>query len=194
MPKKADPRFALWTFYAVMVLEILFMISPAALYFYSAYGPALNLLHASDPGADSDQRLHRFLSAHGSMINERCNQIGQLASSRLTKQRRSTGKPDQRTLLSIGQRNGGGNRPGNPTFGMKKSGRKGVSSCADHKRSGRQISDTAESRDQHHGNKTGEVEKRQGVDKSQEITHQRRRQVHRPAGVVPASLQTTQHP
>ena len=47
MPKKAAPRFALWTFWVVMVLEILFMISPAALYFYSAYGPALNLLHAS---------------------------------------------------------------------------------------------------------------------------------------------------
>lgn len=47
MSKKPDPRFALWTFYVVMVLEILFMISPAALYFYSVYGPALNLLHAS---------------------------------------------------------------------------------------------------------------------------------------------------
>ena len=46
MPKAA-PRLALWTFYVVLVLEILFMISPAALYFYSAYGPALNLLHAS---------------------------------------------------------------------------------------------------------------------------------------------------
>ena len=32
---------------AVMVLEILFMISPFALYFYAAYGPTLNVLHAS---------------------------------------------------------------------------------------------------------------------------------------------------
>ncbi len=32
---------------AAFVFEILFMISPAALYFYSAYGPVLNVLHAS---------------------------------------------------------------------------------------------------------------------------------------------------
>ncbi len=31
--------------YAAFVLEILFMISPAALYFYSVYGPVLNFLH-----------------------------------------------------------------------------------------------------------------------------------------------------
>jgi protein-S-isoprenylcysteine O-methyltransferase Ste14 len=36
-----------WVFYAVFVLEILFMISPAALYFYSAYGPALSFLDRS---------------------------------------------------------------------------------------------------------------------------------------------------
>jgi protein-S-isoprenylcysteine O-methyltransferase Ste14 len=38
---------ALWLLYVVIVLEILFMISPAALYFYSVYGPGLNLLHRS---------------------------------------------------------------------------------------------------------------------------------------------------
>ena len=32
---------------AAFVFEILFMISPAALYFYSAYGPVLNVLHAT---------------------------------------------------------------------------------------------------------------------------------------------------
>jgi protein-S-isoprenylcysteine O-methyltransferase Ste14 len=38
---------ALWAFYAVIGLEILFMISPLALYFYAAYGPTLNVLHRS---------------------------------------------------------------------------------------------------------------------------------------------------
>lgn len=33
-----------WGVYFVIVFEILFMISPFALYFYSAYGPALNVL------------------------------------------------------------------------------------------------------------------------------------------------------
>jgi protein-S-isoprenylcysteine O-methyltransferase Ste14 len=37
--------FAAWGFYLIIVLEFLYMISPAALYFYSAYGPALNVLH-----------------------------------------------------------------------------------------------------------------------------------------------------
>src|SRR5215831_553088 len=36
---------AIWAFYLVIVFEILFMISPFALYFYSAYGPMLNVLH-----------------------------------------------------------------------------------------------------------------------------------------------------
>ena len=36
---------SVWVFYAVFVLEILFMISPAALYFYGVYGPMLNLFH-----------------------------------------------------------------------------------------------------------------------------------------------------
>src|SRR5262249_55948121 len=34
-------------FYLVVVCEILFMISPFALHFYSAYGPTLNVLHRS---------------------------------------------------------------------------------------------------------------------------------------------------
>jgi protein-S-isoprenylcysteine O-methyltransferase Ste14 len=40
-------RRSAWVFYAVIVLEILFMISPFAVYFYSAYGPLLNLLDRS---------------------------------------------------------------------------------------------------------------------------------------------------
>ncbi len=35
---------AAWVFYLVIVFEILFMISPFGLYFYSAYGPTLNFL------------------------------------------------------------------------------------------------------------------------------------------------------
>jgi protein-S-isoprenylcysteine O-methyltransferase Ste14 len=38
---------AAWIFYVVIVFEILYMISPFALYFYSAYGPWLNLFHQS---------------------------------------------------------------------------------------------------------------------------------------------------
>ncbi|MCS6804577.1 MAG: isoprenylcysteine carboxylmethyltransferase family protein [Acidobacteriota bacterium] len=38
---------AAWMFYLVIVFEILYMISPFALYFYSAYGPWLNLFHHS---------------------------------------------------------------------------------------------------------------------------------------------------
>lgn len=38
---------AIWVFYVAIVLEILFMISPFALYFYSFYGPTLNVLHLS---------------------------------------------------------------------------------------------------------------------------------------------------
>ena len=38
---------AVWGFYLIVVLEFLFMISPAALYFYASYGPVLNVLHGS---------------------------------------------------------------------------------------------------------------------------------------------------
>lgn len=38
---------AAWMFYLIIVFEILYMISPFALYFYSAYGPWLNLFHHS---------------------------------------------------------------------------------------------------------------------------------------------------
>lgn len=37
-------RGTAWVFYAVLVLEILFLISPAAPIFYSFYGPALRFL------------------------------------------------------------------------------------------------------------------------------------------------------
>jgi protein-S-isoprenylcysteine O-methyltransferase Ste14 len=38
-------RPAAWIVYLMIGFEILFMISPAALYFYSLYGPALNALN-----------------------------------------------------------------------------------------------------------------------------------------------------
>ena len=38
---------AIWVVYVAIVFEILFMISPFALYYYSSYGPSLNLLHGS---------------------------------------------------------------------------------------------------------------------------------------------------
>ncbi len=38
---------AVWIVYVAAVFEILFMISPFALYYYTAYGPALNVLHRS---------------------------------------------------------------------------------------------------------------------------------------------------
>ncbi|MER3446678.1 MAG: hypothetical protein C4291_07440 [Candidatus Dadabacteria bacterium] len=40
-------RPAAWFFYLVVVCEILFMISPFALYFYSVYGPTLNFFNRS---------------------------------------------------------------------------------------------------------------------------------------------------
>ena len=36
-----------WLFYLIIVFEIVYMISPFALYYYSVYGPGLNLLHYS---------------------------------------------------------------------------------------------------------------------------------------------------
>jgi protein-S-isoprenylcysteine O-methyltransferase Ste14 len=48
MPTRAPLlKPAVWGFYVVVVLEFLFMISPAALHFYSAYGPVLNAFHRS---------------------------------------------------------------------------------------------------------------------------------------------------
>jgi protein-S-isoprenylcysteine O-methyltransferase Ste14 len=44
LPERRAYTTAAWIFYAVVVLEILYMISPAALYFYAGYGPGLNAL------------------------------------------------------------------------------------------------------------------------------------------------------
>ena len=42
---------AVWVTYVAIVAEILFMISPIALYYYSAYGPSLNVLHTTSATA-----------------------------------------------------------------------------------------------------------------------------------------------
>ena len=49
---------SVWVFYAVFVLEILFMISPAALYFYGVYGPVLNVFHRW--AATREAGIYRF--------------------------------------------------------------------------------------------------------------------------------------
>jgi hypothetical protein len=51
---------AAWFFYFVIVFEILFMISPLALTFYSAYGPVLNALN----GSAATAWLTRFFLPH----------------------------------------------------------------------------------------------------------------------------------
>ncbi len=71
---------AAWVLYVAIVLEILFMISPFALYYYSAYGPSLNVLHGSAWTAwltdfflphfsqTSSPILNSLLAAGGSLI------------------------------------------------------------------------------------------------------------------------------
>ena len=49
-----------WAFYVVLVFEILFMISPAALFFYSVYGPVLGFLN----GAPATAWLTQFFLPH----------------------------------------------------------------------------------------------------------------------------------
>ena len=51
---------AIWLAYVAIVFEILFMISPAALYYYSTYGPSLNFLH----GSESTAWLTQFFLPH----------------------------------------------------------------------------------------------------------------------------------
>jgi protein-S-isoprenylcysteine O-methyltransferase Ste14 len=63
--------FAAWGFYLIIVLEFLYMISPFALYFYSAYGPALNVLHRSPSTAWlTGFFLPHFSHTSSSLLNE----------------------------------------------------------------------------------------------------------------------------
>jgi protein-S-isoprenylcysteine O-methyltransferase Ste14 len=78
-PAMADLRTGLrgtaWLFYAVFVFEILFMISPGALYFYSVYGPALNFLDGSPATAWLTQF---FLPRISVTANPILNMLGEL--------------------------------------------------------------------------------------------------------------------
>lgn len=56
---------ALWLVYVIIVFEILFMISPLALYYYAAYAPFLNLLGRSPATA----WLDRFFLPHFSQTS-----------------------------------------------------------------------------------------------------------------------------
>ena len=61
---------SVWVFYAVFVLEILFMISPAALYFYGVYGPVLNFFHRWTATAWLTQFfLPHFSETRSAMLN-----------------------------------------------------------------------------------------------------------------------------
>ena len=63
--------FAAWGFYFIIVLEFLYMISPLALYFYSAYGPALNFLHRSPSTAWlTTFFLPHFSQTSSALLNE----------------------------------------------------------------------------------------------------------------------------
>jgi protein-S-isoprenylcysteine O-methyltransferase Ste14 len=74
-------RGAAWLFYAVFVFEILFMISPAALYFYSVYGRALNFLDRSPATA----WLTQFFLPHiSTTANPVLNRLGELGGLLLT--------------------------------------------------------------------------------------------------------------
>lgn len=71
-------RGAAWLFYAVLVLEILFMISPAALYFYSVYGPVLTFLNASPVTAWLTQFFLPHISVTANPILNHLGEFGGL--------------------------------------------------------------------------------------------------------------------
>jgi protein-S-isoprenylcysteine O-methyltransferase Ste14 len=78
----ADVRTGLrgvaWLFYAILVLEILFMISPAALYFYSVYGPALSFLDRSPATAWLTQFFLPHISVTASPLLNALGGVGWL--------------------------------------------------------------------------------------------------------------------
>ena len=78
----ADVRTGLrgvaWLFYAILVLEILFMISPAALYFYSVYGPALSFLDRSPATAWLTQFFLPHISVTASPVLNALGGLGGL--------------------------------------------------------------------------------------------------------------------
>ena len=82
MPKARGSRAivpAIWLAYVAIVFEILFMISPAALYYYSTYGPSLNFLHGSPWTAWLTQFFLPHFSATTSPVLDSLRGVGQLA-------------------------------------------------------------------------------------------------------------------
>ena len=79
----ADPRNTLirpaaWAFYVVLVFEILFMISPAALFFYSVYGPVLGFLNGAPATAWLTQIFLPHIAATGNPVLDRAHVAGGL--------------------------------------------------------------------------------------------------------------------
>lgn len=69
---------AVWVLYVAIVFEILFMISPFAFYYYSAYGPSLNALHRSPWTAWITQFFLPHFSQTSSRVLNRLEDAGRL--------------------------------------------------------------------------------------------------------------------
>src|SRR5262245_19460738 len=71
-------RPAAWAFYVVLVFEILLMISPAALFFYSVYGPVLGFLNGTPVTAWLTQFLLPHIAATGNPVLDHAHVAGEL--------------------------------------------------------------------------------------------------------------------
>jgi protein-S-isoprenylcysteine O-methyltransferase Ste14 len=71
-------RPAAWAFYVVLVFEILFMISPAALFFYSVYGPVLGFLNGAPATAWLTQFFLPHIAATGNPVLDHAHVAGGL--------------------------------------------------------------------------------------------------------------------
>jgi class 3 adenylate cyclase/protein-S-isoprenylcysteine O-methyltransferase Ste14 len=71
-------RPAAWAFYVVLVFEILFMISPAGLFFYSVYGPVLGFLNGAPATAWLTQFFLPHIAATGNLVLDHTHVAGGL--------------------------------------------------------------------------------------------------------------------
>lgn len=71
-------RPAAWAFYVVLVFEILFMISPAALFFYSVYGPVLEFLNDAPATAWLTQFFLPHIATTGNPVLDHARLAGAL--------------------------------------------------------------------------------------------------------------------
>jgi protein-S-isoprenylcysteine O-methyltransferase Ste14 len=67
-----------WAFYVVLVFEILFMISPAALFFYAVYGPVLGFLNGAPETAWLTQFFLPHIAATGNPVLDHTHVAGGL--------------------------------------------------------------------------------------------------------------------